>query len=304
MDVVLLLIQQNLVMFVYLIIGYLLIKSGIMTNAGSGEVGKMLLYLVMPVAIIRSFIREFSTEMLTSFVVSFLAALAALALAVVVSLLIFRKRSGVRVFGTAFSNAGFIGIPLTQMVLGDEAVLYVASFVAILNFLQWTFGIWVMTGDTSVISPKKIVKNPILIAFAVGLILLFLPVTLPAPVSGLISTIASMNGPLAMIVLGAYLAQVPPGSLFTDKDSYLCTAVRLLLIPLLTILLFWLLPAPFQPVKLALLLTAAAPVGSNVAIWAQIYNADYKAAVRDVCLSTLFSIFTMPLIIMISSLVW
>lgn len=113
MDVMLLLIQQNLVMFVYLIIGYLLIKNGIMTDAGSSEVGKMLLYLVMPVAIIRSFIREFSTEMLTSFLVSFLAALAALVLAVVVSLLIFHKRSGVRVFGAAFSNAGFIGIPLT-----------------------------------------------------------------------------------------------------------------------------------------------------------------------------------------------
>ena len=36
-------------------------------------------------------------------------------------------------FGAAFSNAGFIGIPLVQMTFGNEAVFYVSSFVALLN---------------------------------------------------------------------------------------------------------------------------------------------------------------------------
>jgi len=48
--------------------------------------------------------------------------------------------------------------------------------------------------------------------------------------------------------------------------------------------------------KLALLFAAAAPVGANVAIFAQLYGQDYTEAVKDVCMSTVFSIVSMPVI--------
>lgn len=113
-----------------------------------------------------------------------------------------------------------------------------------------------------------------------------------------------MNGPLAMIVLGAYLAQVPLKELFTDKLTYLCAVVRLLLIPVLTMACFCLIPDRYGIVRLAVLLAAAAPVGSNVAIFAQLYHKEYTDAVKDVCLSTVFSILTMPLVIGIANYIW
>ena len=111
-------------------------KKKLLTAQGSGEMGKVLLYVIMPVAIIRSYIQEFSMEYLYGFLISFAAAALALILAMAVSTLIFGRRSSIRQFGAAFSNAGFIGIPLVQMTLGEQAVFYVASFVAILNILQ------------------------------------------------------------------------------------------------------------------------------------------------------------------------
>lgn len=48
---------------------------------------------------------------------------------------------------------------------------------------------------------------------------------------------------------------------------------------------------------LTILIAASAPVGSNVAIFAQLYQQDYMQAVREVCLSTLFCILTLPLIL-------
>lgn len=175
-----------------------------------------------------------------------------------------------------------------------------ASFVAILNILQWTYGVLIMTKDRSVISLQKLRTNPILIAFVIGMILFFLPVKLPAALAGMVGTIASMNGPLAMILLGAYLAQVPFSELFTDRHTYLCTVVRLIIIPLLTLLILTPLPKEFLTIRLA----AAAPVGSNVAIFAQIYGANYRDAVKDVYLSTLTSIITMPVIIAAANLLW
>ncbi|MCD8076682.1 MAG: AEC family transporter [Lachnospiraceae bacterium] len=304
MEIVLLLLKQSLIMFIYLLIGYFLYKKKLVSKQGSADMGRMLLYVIMPVAILKSYIRDFSVELLEGLLVSFVLALLSLILAIIVSRLLFPKDEGVERFGAAFSNAGFIGIPLVQMALGTEAVFYVASFVAILNILQWTYGILVMTGDRSVISLQKIRTNPIVISFLAGLILFFVPVTLPDVLTDMIATLASMNGPVAMIVLGVYLAQIPLKSLFTDKLVYKCTAVRLLLIPALTIVLMLVVPGEYQTIKLTVLIAASAPVGSNVAIFAQLYGQDYTRAVKEVCLSTLLCIVTLPLIVGIANMVF
>ena len=57
-------------------------------------------------------------------------------------------------------------------------------------------------------------------------------------------------------------------------------------------------------VILALLLAAACPVGSNVAVYAQLYEKDYPYAVETVVFSTILSIASIPFVIWLSSLVW
>ncbi len=81
---------------------------------------------------------------------------------------------------------------------------YVSSFVALLNILQWTYGVLLLTKDRKYLSFQKIRTNPIVLSFLGGLILFFLPISLPEILNGPIRTLASMNGPLAMIVLGTY----------------------------------------------------------------------------------------------------
>lgn len=154
-----------------------------------------------------------------------------------------------------------------------------------------------MTGDRSVVSLKKVQTNPIVLSFIVGILLFFLPVSLPGALESMVGTIASMNGPLAMIVLGIYLAQIPLKELFTEKIVYKCTFVRLVLIPVLSIALMMMIPKKYLMVKLAVLIAASAPVGSNVAIFAQLYHKDYTRAVKEVCMSTLLCIIIMPVII-------
>lgn len=294
---ILLLLKQNIIMFLYLVIGYILFKKKFVGKSGSADIGRMLLYLVMPVAILRSYAVDFTIERLQGLVLSFAAAFLSLILAVIISRICFKKEETIERFGAAFSNAGFIGIPLVQMSLGEEAVFYVASFVTILNILQWTYGVYTMTGDRSAVSFAKIRTNPIVISFLAGIIVFFLPVTLPSVLNSVSGTVASMNGPLAMIVLGVYLAQIPLKSLFTEGIVYKCILVRLILIPTLTMMLMFIFPPQFRMIKLTILIAAAAPIGSNVAIFAQLYGRDYTRAVKEVCMSTLFCIITLPVII-------
>ena len=143
-----------------------------------------------------------------------------------------------------------------------------------------------------------------LISLAAGIVLFLLPIELPGVLTGTVSSIAAMNAPVAMISLGTYLAQTRLKELFTDKTAYLSTLVRLLVIPLLTLALLWLVPAEYMNLKLAVLIVAITPVGSNVAIFAQIHNQNYTQAVKSVCLSTLCSIVTMPLLVALARMVW
>lgn len=296
MDFIILLLKQNILMLLYLLIGYFLFRKKLIGISGSADIGRMLLHIVMPAAILKAYMTSYTPERLIGLVLSFLAALLALLLAIFISRIFFKKEQAIERFGAAFSNAGFIGIPLVQMTLGEEAVFYISSFVALLNILQWTYGVFILTGDRNTFSFQKLRTNPVILSFLGGLLLFFLPVRLPDLLTGMIGSLAAMNGPLAMIVLGTYLAQVSPGSLFKEKLAYRSSFVRLILIPILTIILLGFFPAEYHTLKLAVLIAASAPIGSNVAIFAQLYGQDYTRAVKEVCLSTLLCMITLPLI--------
>ena len=303
MEIVVLLLRQNLVMLVYMMIGYFLYKKKLVSAGGSADIGRILLYIVMPAAILKSYLADFSRERLEGLFVSFLAALLSLLLSIAAARIAFSKEQGIERFGAAFSNAGFIGIPLVQMTLGEEAVFYVSSYVALLNILQWTYGLVTITGDRSLISVKRLRTNPILLSFLAGIALFLLPVSLPETAENVVDTIAAMNGPLAMIVLGVYLGQVPLRSLFSGRVVYRCALVRLIVIPVLTMALLFVFPEKYHMLKLTILIAASAPVGSNVSIFAQLYGQDYMQSVKEVTLSTLLCIITLPLILGIADYV-
>lgn len=303
MEIVVLLLRQNLVMLVYMMIGYFLYKKKLVSAGGSADIGRILLYIVMPAAILKSYLADFSRERLEGLFVSFLAALLSLLLSIAAARIAFSKEQGIERFGAAFSNAGFIGIPLVQMTLGEEAVFYVSSYVALLNILQWTYGLVTITGDRSLISVKRLRTNPILLSFLAGIALFLLPVSLPETAENVVGTIAAMNGPLAMIVLGVYLGQVPLRSLFSGHVVYRCALMRLIVIPVLTMALLFVFPEKYHMLKLTILIAASAPVGSNVSIFAQLYGQDYMQSVKEVMLSTLLCIITLPLILGIADYV-
>ena len=148
-----------------------------------------------------------------------------------------------------------------------------------------------------------VTKNPIVIAVAIGVIVFALNIKLPPIVSSVFSIISGINSPLAMMVSGVYLAQSDILSMIRKKDVYLVSAVRLLLIPLVSILIMKVIPFGSLTLKLAILLAGAAPVGSNVAIFAAQYGKDYKRGIENVCISTLLCIISLPLIVYVANLI-
>ncbi len=305
MDTMLILARQILQMFLLAGLGFGLFKCGKITREGSKALGNILIYLALPSVIINGFLVERTRAHMLGMLWSAAGAAALLLLSICISRLFFR-RDPIAAFAGAFSNPGFFGIPLIVASVGQGAVFYVACFVAFLNIGQWTYGVSILTGQPirQGFEPKKLIKAPFIIAILAGLFLFFTQLPLPAVVTGCLSAVAGLNTPLAMFTVGVYLAQTDIAGMIRRKKLYLLSFVRLLLIPLAALLLLAVIPNDLLDMKTALLLAIACPVGSNVAVYAQLHGRDYPYAVETVVISTLLSIVTIPAIVYLSSFIW
>ena len=91
MEMVLIISRQILVMFIYMFIGYILFRRKLITLEGSRSLANLLLYVILPCAILKSFNMPRSLEKTEVLLVSFALGLIALVLAMAVSALIFRE---------------------------------------------------------------------------------------------------------------------------------------------------------------------------------------------------------------------
>ncbi len=304
METVSILFQQLLQMMIYIAIGFVLYRTNLVTKQSSKALSNVLLYVIMPCIVINSYQIERTPESMRAVGWSLLLGALVLFAAMAVSALVFRRRRPIDNFSASFCNAGFMGIPLVTAVLGTGAVSYVAGMVALLNVLQWTYGQWVLSGDRKCMSLKSCLLSPVVMSLPLALLLYVTQLPLPGIVSRSIGAISACNAPVAMIALGVFLGQSKLGVIFTDLRAWVCSAVRLLLVPAVTLLVLWPLPESCHEIRMALFLVACAPVGSNVAIYAEKLSLDSAYASRTVCLSTLLSVATMPLLLATAQLIW
>lgn len=295
-------LKQTMTMGLYMLMGLVLFRTGKLAREGSRCLATMLLWLILPVVIIRSFLKPFSMESLSALGVSFLLGGVSYFVAMGISWLIFKAKP-LDCFSCAFSNVGFMGVPLVTASFGAEAVFYLCGLVVFVNVFQWTWGAGLLRKDRKALSLRSLLLNPMFMATAIGLVLFVtgLGNRLPSVVTGALDGVAALNGPLAMMVLGVYLAQTKPKSLVIRPQLYWTSVVRLLVIPAVTLLVLAVMPGSAEA-RMVVLMGAAAPVGSNVAVYAQLYDSDYAYACQTVAHSTVLSILTIPLLMQLAHL--
>jgi len=303
METSLILLQQVLIMFLIAAIGFIAFRTGKISNEGSKTIGNLLIYISLPAVIVKGFMVERTEERMVGLLISMAAAAVTLTICVVVSRLCFRKDS-IASFGAAFSNPGFFGIPLITAILDEGAVFYIAPFIAFLNLLQWSYGVSLLTGKKTGLKIKTVLTAPFMIAIAAGLVLFFSQLQLPVLFTKTLDFCAGLNTPLAMFAVGVYLAQCRFGKMLKKGKLYAISGVRLLLIPLIVLALLTVIPGINNDIRYAVLIAAACPVGSNLAVYAQLHNKDYTYAVETVAVSTLLCIVTIPLLVQTSGLIW
>ena len=264
MEMVLILVQQILVMVAMMLVGVALIRAKMIDESGVKQMSNVAMYVATPAVIIQAFAIDYNPEQLVN--------------------------------GLWVAATGFVGIPIISSLLGPQYVFYVTMTMAVGTFVLWTYGIYLMSGDMSQISFAKIVTNPAVIALAVGLVLFFAPVHLPAMATSVLTGLGNLNTGLGMLVLGANLGISNIGLMISDVRLYKASALRLLLVPALVTATLFLMPCPFE-IKMTVLICEATPCGAVTSMLAQIYGSDYQYGTGLVIMTTLLSMATMPLVL-------
>lgn len=301
---------QVCVLFALMAVGAVCRRVRLVDEASVKGIVNVLLLVVTPCLIIDSFQRPFDSSMMHGFFWAFAIAVSA-HVAIILFASLFsrgddRSRPVLRL-AMVFSNAGFMGIPLEQAILGAEGVFYGIVYVVVFNFFMWSWGLYEMKFKVESEKFKvgfrakdlrPMVVNPGTVGIAIGLPLFFASVSLPAILKTPISLLAGLNTPLAMLVIGFYLAGADFRRVVRMPSAYLAAAIRLVAYPLAMVALLFPLRSHFpREMMLALVTAASAPVAAMVSMFASKFSRDVDLSVGLVSGTTLLSIFTMPPVI-------
>ena len=298
MDAFLSVILEVAVILILILVGYFTVKKGMFTKESLGSITSFLLYIVTPCLIVSSFLSAESGK-LDGWTLLLAAVLPALSIVISIALsyLFFRRepsgRRRVLRFSMIFCNVGFMGVPLVEGIVGSEGVLYGSFFIAVFNIFCWTYG-YVMMGGGKV-RLKALLLNPGVIGIVIGLPLYLLDVPVPALFVEPVELISALNTPLAMIVVGGYIAQVKLRAFVSDLAVYKMAVLRLVVAPLLYLALVWLL-RPDETLLMSTVIQAATPVAANCVLFAVQYDSDAELASKSVAVSTALSVVTIPLL--------
>lgn len=302
MDISVLLNQMGM-MGLLILMGYIFGRTGKLTLKGAQEITNILFQICTPMIMVNALNIPFSVQTLNKYFVAFLVSLILLIISVGISIVCFKSNERIERFACSFSNAGFMGIPLVEQYLGIEYVFYVTACIIALNIVSWTIGIIMITGRKESVMLRQIIKNPAFTGLAIGLLFFVLPLELPTFITTTIKQVAQINTVLAMIVLGYYVSTTSVSKIINVRALKVST-VRLFLIPLILMVILGLGGSRLFDMREALLIVFAAPAGVNTALFAEQAGQDYAYATGIVSLSTILSVVTIPLMILLSTVVW
>lgn len=307
--------------------GFIFAKIKMFSPTASGTLSVIVLYGCQPVLIITSFQGcafnpDIAVNMLLTAGITTAVHLIMFAI-VKFAFIKWQKDDKVKLvkYLSVFSNCGFMGLPFLQSLFTDgalqaELVIYCAVVLAVFNVLNWTFGVYIMTGDKKQISVKKILLNPVIIAVIVSLILFF---TMQKPLIECVSVgtvgykivsklmnslnyLSSIVTPLSMFVIGIRLANINFKQLLTDKWAYVITGMKLVLMSFVTMFIVAYLPIA-ATIKYTIFFLLSMPSAASGAMMAVQFNKDGDFASIGVVLSTVWSIVTLPLLYLFMSAV-
>lgn len=294
-------INLQLMLFALIAIGIFVRRKNIITASSRKNLTDLFIDIILPCNIINSFEIGLTRSIIVKCITILIVAFAMQVLYWILSKTLFIKtphdKKIVLEYATICSNAGFMGNPIVLAVFGSEGFLYASIALIPLRIFMWSAGLSLFTKTSTKNVIKNLLLHPCIIAVYIGSAIMLTGVKLPLFLDNTIKSVGNCNTAISMIVIGTILAEINVKEIktFFSKLLMYYSAIRLVVIPLLVFAILKIAHMDAMVIGVTVLL-AAMPAGSTTAILAEKYGADSLFASKCIFISTLFSLFTIPLI--------
>lgn len=209
---------------------------------------------------------------------------------------------GIIGFALMFANVGFIGYPIVASIFGHAAVFYAALLNMANTFFIFTVGVDLIKGhDSSGQKHRfdfKVLFSPGLLAAYAAVVIVALKLHVSPLIARPVTMVGNITVPASLMVIGATMASLPLRDMLGNRLVYAVTALRLGAVPIMLYFLFRLMGvnALVNDINTVVI---AMPVASFGTMFCMKYGRDVTLMTELTFLSTVASIFTIPLITLI-----
>lgn len=201
----------------------------------------------------------------------------------------------------SYANVGFIGIPLALAVLGQSSMI--PALIATILTVCVLFAIAIVLVEIGLQAeshPGRMIlkismqlgRNPLLVAPALGAVVMLLGVKVPASAESFLKLLGGAASPCALVALGLFLAQHRSGSSRLFQGLTMMVTLKLVIHPLITWIFATEVFALSKPMVQSAVLLAALPTGTGPFMVAQYYRREGGLTSSTILVSTLLSLLT------------
>jgi len=300
------------VLAILVLAGIIASRAGVFTATSKDVLARIIFYVTLPALLFTNFSKvDLTPELLEASMQTLLLSLCVLLFMLLMGVLVAKlfglKGSHESIFRlhSMLGNIIYLGLPLIATQFGREGLLYASLFVLVSNILMWTVGVTLVTPGSTFSLKRNLLKllNVNTIAIVSGFTLFLLSVKLPPIILDSVGALGSTTTYLSMIYIGAVLYFADSRKMLGNRNVYLLSVNRLLIVPFMLIGIFvfmnYLFPGLLRKEVLnVVVMQAAMPCMVNVVIMVNILGKDDDIATANVFVSTILSVITLPLILL------
>ncbi len=306
---------QMLILFSIVFLGVVARKKHLMNDSFDALLSRLVMTVTLPGMILNSVLSNNdlpdTQTIMMMLLYSTVVYLVICALAALVVRFLYRGVSkpakGAHAFLIAFGNTGFIGFAVLSAIFGPDSVLYGAIYNIPYNIFMFSVGLMFIAstgtsekkgkGDvkTQVKMIAKQLVSPCLISCFIAMFLAIFGITDSGYIGQTCELLGQMTVPAAMLIIGSSLGKMPLKDMVNDGWSYLTTAFRLVIVPIVLFFVCGLFI--HDPYILAIIvIVSAMPAASSGIMMCLAYGGDSRVMARGTFLTTVLSLVTLPLI--------
>lgn len=312
MEVFGLVLNQMLMMFSLILVGFALRKTKILPDNADKTFSRLETYVLVPALNFFNQLTNCSAETLSKNLRLTLYGggvfIAGLILAQPLAALFVRKpgnnsdllyQRNIYRYAMSFSNYGFIGNFLVLGLWGQEGLFRYTLFCFIITIFCNSWGLFILIPKGSGTLGQALLKGftaPPLIALAAGCIggLIGAKTYMPEFLLSALESAGGCMGPVAMILAGFVIGGYEIKGLITDKKVYLASLLRLVAIPAAMLFVLHLLGVE-KEIMAFILVAFASPLGLNTIVYPAAYGGDTKTGAAMALISNTLGVITIPL---------